>query len=81
MGLGPITTTGEDDEGTTVCPDIIIHKRNQPINLAVIEVKMKWKNSRKNFDYKKLDAYKNDLKYEFTVYLELDEIKYSAEFR
>ena len=28
-----------------------------------------------------LDAYKNDLKYEFAVYLELDETNYSTEFR
>lgn len=81
LGLGPITTTGEDDDGTTVYPDIIIHKRNQPINIAVIEVKMKWKNGKKDFDYRKLDAYKKDLKYVFAVYLELDEKKYSIEFR
>ncbi len=65
--------SGEDDEAKTVFPDIIIHKRKEPINLAVIEVKMKWKNSRKDFDYQKLRAYKVDLKYQFAVYPEFDE--------
>jgi hypothetical protein len=76
LGLEPIITTGEDDEGTTVYPDIIIHKRKQPVNIAVIEVKMKWKSSRKEFDYKKLRAYKRDLKYDYAIYLELDETNY-----
>ena len=44
-------------------------------------MKLKWKNGKKNFDYKKLDAYKKDLKYVFAVYLELDEKNYSIEFR
>lgn len=76
LGLGPITTTGEDDEGTTVYPDIIVHQRNQPVNLAVIEVKMQWKSNRKEFDYEKLNAYKRDLKYDYAVYLELAEKNY-----
>lgn len=40
---------------------------------------MKWKNGKRDFDYKKLKAYKDDLKYDFAVYLELDENNYLLE--
>ncbi len=72
--------TGDDDEARTVFPDIIIHKRKRPENLVVIEVKIAWKNSRKDFDYKKLRAYKEDLKYQYANYLEIGEKKSSIEF-
>jgi len=62
----------EDDEAKTVFPDIIIHKRRKPINLAVIEVKMSWKSGRKDFDFEKLRAYKKEFDYEYAVYLELN---------
>lgn len=41
---------------------------------------MQWKNSRIGFDYRKLKSYKTDLKYEYAVYLELDETKYLLDF-
>ncbi len=63
--------SGEDTEAKTVFPDIIIHKRKTTINLAIIEVKLRWKNKRKSFDYRKLKAYKADLKYLHAYYLEL----------
>ncbi len=69
----------EDDEAKTVFPDIIIHKRKKPENLAVIEIKMKWKNSRKDFDYKKLRAYKEYLYYQYTIFLEIGESSFSIE--
>ncbi len=70
----------EDDEAKTVFPDIIIHKRKSPENLAVIEVKIKWKNSRKDFDYKKLKAYKKDLHYKYAVFLEIGQKDYFLDF-
>jgi hypothetical protein len=71
---------GDDTEAKTVFPDIIIHKRKQNVNLAIIEVKMHWKSRKKDFDFKKLYAYKEDLKYLYGVYLELDENNYLLEF-
>jgi hypothetical protein len=41
---------------------------------------MKWKNDKKDFDYQKLRAYKANLKYEFAVYLELDETNHFLDF-
>ncbi len=63
--------SAEDDEAKTVYPDIIIHHRGTKDNLAIIEIKMQWKNSKKDFDFKKLQAYKSDLNYEYCVYIEL----------
>jgi hypothetical protein len=64
--------SGEDDEASTVFPDIIIHKRKKAENLAVVEVKMAWKNSKKNFDLQKLQAYKKNLLYKYAIYLEIN---------
>lgn len=72
--------SGDDTEAKTVFPDIIIHKRKTTANLAVIEVKLAWKNQKKNFDYHKLKAYKNDLKYTYAIYLELNADGYSYNF-
>jgi hypothetical protein len=72
--------SAEDEEAKTVFPDVIIHKRKTRENLAVIEVKMKWKNAKKAFDFQKLKAYKKDLNYTFAVYLEFDEKSYKIEF-
>jgi hypothetical protein len=58
---------------STVYPDIIVHKRNTTDNLLEIEVKMEWKNSKKDFDLIKINEYINQLGYKFGVYLELAE--------
>ena len=61
-------------EGSSfVYPDIIIHKRDTDQNLMDIEVKMAWKNQKKNLDYEKINMYINQLKYRFGVYIELSE--------
>lgn len=72
--------SAEDDDAKTVFPDIIIHKRRKLVNLAIIEVKMVWKNNKKDFDLKKLVAYKAQLKYNYAIYLELDENKHSLRY-
>jgi hypothetical protein len=57
-----------------VKPDIIIHKRgHNDDNILVIEIKMAWKNNRKDFDLQKLKAYINELDYQHGLYLELGE--------
>jgi hypothetical protein len=69
----PPGSSAGDDEAITVYPDIIIHKRKTGKNLAVIEIKMKWKNGKKDFDLIKLKAYHEELNYQFAIYLELGE--------
>jgi hypothetical protein len=61
----------DDTEAKTVFPDIIVHRRQTNHNLLVIEVKMVWKNSKGDFDKLKVEAYKESLSYQFSVYLEL----------
>lgn len=71
----------EDDEAKTVYPDIIIHQRGTRDNLAIIEIKMQWKNSKKDFDFKKLQAYKSDLQYEYCVYIEFTQERNSLKIQ
>ncbi len=62
----------DDDKGKTVYPDIIVHHRDtSEDNCLVIEIK-KTSNARgKSFDLEKLRAYKQELHYEHTLYLQL----------
>jgi hypothetical protein len=61
----------DDTNAQTVYPDIIVHHRNNDDNTLVIEIK-KTNNARgKNFDLVKLRAYKQQLHYEHTLYLQL----------
>ncbi|MEY8869022.1 hypothetical protein AB9K24_05910 [Meridianimaribacter flavus] len=61
-------------EGSSyVYPDIIVHKRDTDDNLIEIEVKMAWKNYKKQFDYDKINRYMTQLGYQFGVYVELHE--------
>jgi len=63
----------EDDNGSRVFPDIIIHNRNTAENFCIIEVKVQWKNSKAGQDHRKLNAYIKDLGYECGYYIELTE--------
>jgi len=57
-----------------VYPDIIVHKQeNKNHNLLIIEIKMSWKNGRKEDDFVKLKRYMEELGYEKGLYLELGE--------
>ena len=56
-----------------VFPDIIVHKRDKHDNLLEIEIKMAWKNGKKQYDYDKINQYMEELKYQFGVYIELAE--------
>ncbi len=65
-----------DDSGgdfSIVYPDIIVHKRETDINLIIVEIKMAWKNSKRNFDYVKINEYMNELRYQHGVYVQLHE--------
>jgi hypothetical protein len=57
----------------SVYPDIIVHKRKSNDNLLEIEFKMAWKNSKKEYDLKKINEYMRQLDYQYGVYIELDE--------
>lgn len=61
-----------DPDPTRVFPDIIIHRQEDgDHNLLIIEIKMSWKNSKKEDDFQKLERYIPELKYQFGLYLEL----------
>jgi len=58
---------------STVFPDIIIHRQeNGENNLLVVEIKMAWKNDKKERDFYKLNRYMEELGYQYGLYLELD---------
>lgn len=55
-----------------VYPDIIIHRQEDgEHNLLIVEIKMSWKNDRKEHDLEKLNKYVQELHYQFGLYLEL----------
>ncbi len=56
-----------------VFPDIIVHKRDKHDNLMEIEIKMAWKNGKKEYDFDKINQYVEELKYRFGIYIELAE--------
>ena len=70
--MGKKLNWDKTDEGSTfVYPDIIVHKRDTDENLIEIEVKMAWKNHKKQFDYEKINEYIQQLGYKYGVYIEL----------
>ena len=72
--MGKTLNWEHSGEGSSfVYPDIIIHKRDTSINIVEIEVKMSWKNRKKDYDYLKINEYMKQLGYQFGVYIELHE--------
>ncbi len=61
----------DDTNAQTVYPDIIVHHRDTDDNALVIEIKKTSNAQGKNFDMKKLRAFKRELDYEHTLYLQL----------
>ncbi len=65
--------TSADTEAKTVYPDIIIHKRGtNDDNLVAIEVKKSTNKTDRKLDFRKLNAFKTQLKYVFTLFIEFD---------
>ena len=61
-----------DPDPTRVFPDIIVHRQEDgDHNLLIIEIKMSWKNNKKEEDFQKLERYIPELKYQYGLYLEL----------
>lgn len=70
LDLTTTTLLSDDDKGTTVYPDIIVHKRLSGENLLVIEVKkVKEMEGDYEYDRKKLHAFLGQLGYKFAVFL------------
>lgn len=61
----------DDTEATTVFPDIIIHRRGTDENLVVIEMKKTTSTESDAYDLSKLDAFKNQLGYQFAIFIKV----------
>lgn len=69
IGLDP-----NPEEPSSVYPDIIVHRQEDGLhNLLIVEIKMSWKNSKKQKDIEKLSLYMKELKYKYGLYLEIGE--------
>jgi hypothetical protein len=61
----------DDTDAMTVFPDIIVHRRNMPDNLLVVEVKKTTNPHGEEFDISKLHAFKAELGYRHAAFLHL----------
>ncbi len=70
LDLIPIEISSDDDKGTTVYPDIIVHKRLSMENLLVIEAKkVEGTEDNSTYDHKKLRAFLGQLGYKFAIFV------------
>jgi len=72
LQLEPRHATDQDVEAVTVFPDIIIHQRSTDENLLVIEMKKTTTHENRDYDIKKLKAFKGELKYSFAAFVQLE---------
>ncbi|MDL1987165.1 MAG: hypothetical protein LWX08_05800 [Deltaproteobacteria bacterium] len=69
IGLDP-----DPEDPSSVYPDIIVHRQEDgKHNLLIVEIKMSWKNHKKEKDIEKLNLYIQELKYKYGLYLEIGE--------
>lgn len=70
MGDAPkkVSWSGKPEE---VYPDIIVHQRGNKTNILAIELKKNSNRERKNKDILKLRAYRNELGYQYALFLRL----------
>lgn len=61
----------DDTEGNTVYPDIIVHHRGEQDNLLVVEAKKMGNHRGDDHDFRKLIAFRRQLKYRYAVFLRL----------
>lgn len=61
----------DDTQGTTVFPDIIVHRRNTNDNLLVIEVKKSTSTRGDGRDAEKLNGFRGQLRYGHAAFLKL----------
>jgi len=60
-----------DEDGLMIMPDIIVHIRDQPMNLLVVEVKKTSSLISEHIDLFKLHALKEELGYRFACFIKL----------
>lgn len=68
LGLQP---DDDDTESKTVFPDIIVHIRGTSENYLVIEFKKSTNTIDRRIDFDKLRGYKQSLRYQFALFVEL----------
>lgn len=61
----------EDEEAKTVFPDVIVHRRGTRSNLLVLEFKKSTSKVDRRIDFLKLRGYKEQLGYEFALFVEV----------
>jgi hypothetical protein len=61
----------DDTQATTVFPDIIVHHRGTSQNLVVIEMKKTSSHEPDDYDLRKLCAFKQQLGYQFAIFIKL----------
>lgn len=61
----------DDIQATTVFPDIIVHKRGTDDNLLVIEMKKTTSKENDDYDFGKLKAFKDQLKYQYALFIKV----------
>ena len=87
LQLNPEMIKSDDEQGTTVYPDIIVHQRGKPKNHLVIEIK-KCNGGSRDQDLRKLRALRKELGYAFALFLrfrteapvaEIDDVLWSVD--
>lgn len=64
-------TRNSTERYPAVFPDIIVHLRNTEQNLLVIEMKKTTSQEDDSHDYRKLNAFKSELGYQFAVFIKV----------
>lgn len=71
LQLNPESVQSDDAQGTTVYPDIIVHKRGRPENVLAVEIK-KSNGGRGERDCRKLGRLRSELGYRFGLFLRFE---------
>jgi hypothetical protein len=69
--LKEICNPGNHEDGASVYPDIIVHRRMTSENLLVIEVKKTTNTESDECDLRKLEAFRNELGYQHGLFIRL----------
>lgn len=71
LSVVPLTRAdpSDDTEGSSVFPDVIVHRRGQPLNLLVIEVKKQGASRRREADLLKLGELRKQYGYGHALFL------------
>ena len=77
-------SSAEDTEGTTVYPDIVVHRRNTDENLLVVEIKKSTNSDTGRYDMEKLRSFICELVYAYGAFIEFatrtENVDFNLEF-